>query len=70
LQQPLVLRPKPVDACSQHRLYRHRQSDGGQRSHQPVVATLADERATFDQGADTLFQEERIAFGTLDQQLL
>ena len=39
-------------------------------SHQPVVATLADERATFDQGANTLFQEERIALGALDKQLL
>ena len=29
LQQPLVLRPKPVDARGQHRLYCHRQSDGG-----------------------------------------
>ena len=60
LQQPLVLRPKSIDACGQHRLYCHWQSNGGQRRHQPVVAALADERATFDQGADTLFQEERI----------
>ena len=68
LEEALLLRRQAIDPGGQHRLDRggHRQSvEGGAEL---VGPWFPDQHARLDQGADTLFQEERIPFGARNQQ--
>ncbi len=69
LQQLLLLRRKPVDACGEHALHRggdlHRAHRLGQL-HRPVAL----QHAVFEQRLHDLFHEERSALGSFDDQPL
>ncbi len=63
-------RRQTIDARGQHGLHGGRHLDGVQRLGQTEGAALAGDDAGFDQRADALLQEERVAFAALDQQAL
>jgi hypothetical protein len=67
LEYPLVLRQEAVDACREDRLHGCRHPNRMVLHRQTVRAAAADQRPGFHQSPDTLLQEERIAFGVLDQ---
>jgi hypothetical protein len=70
LQELLLVRWEAVDACRQHGLDRGRDLDAGQGLHETIRARGAGEGARFHEGADALFEEERVALRPLDQQPL
>ena len=70
LQEPLLLRRQPVDACCQHRLHRGRHLNGRQRLRQAVRPRFAHQHPGLHQGAHALLQKEGIALGARNQELL
>ena len=70
LEQALLLRRQAVDACRQHYLHRGRHLDRGYRLGQAAGTRRTDERPRLQQGADALLQEEGIAGGAGNQELL
>ena len=70
LQEALLLGWKPVDASCKHGLDGGGHPDAGQWFRQATVSALAGEDLCLDQRADVLLQEERVAVGALDQDLL
>ena len=70
LEEPLLLRRQPVDACRQHRLHRGRHLNGRQRLRQAVGPRLAHQHPGLHQGAHALLQKEGVALGARNQELL
>ena len=70
LQQSLVRLGQPVDTCDEHRAHRGGNLDGGERLRQTIAVTLAHERSGLDQDPHALFEKERIALRSLDEQRL
>ena len=70
LQEPLLLRRQPVDACRQHGLHRGRHLNGRQRLRQAVRPRFAHQHPGLHQGAHALLQEEGVALGARNQELL
>ena len=70
LEEALVLGREPVDARGQDRLRRRRDLKGLGRLRQAIGAALARQRLGLDQRPDALLEEEGVALGALDQQLL
>ena len=67
--QQLLLGRQPVDAGCQHGLHRRWDLNARHRLRQTIGSRRADQQAGFHQGADALFQEERIALRPRNQQL-
>src|SRR5262249_36726963 len=70
LEKPLVLGGEPVDARGQDRLSSRWNLQHGRRPRQMVSTSLARKGPRLDQCPDALLEEEGIALGPLDQQLL
>ena len=70
LEQPLLLRRQSVDARRQDGLHRGRHLNGRQGLRQAIGPALADQHPRLHQGAHALLQEEGIALGARDQELL
>ena len=70
LEEPLLLRRQPVDARRQHRLHRGRHLNGWQRLRQVVGPWFAHQHPGLHQGAHALLQEEGVALGARNQELL
>ena len=70
LEQALLLRRQPVNACCQHRLHRGRHLDRRQGLRQAIRPGLAHQHAGLYQGAHALLQEEGIALGPRNEELL
>src|SRR5262249_38618017 len=67
LEKSLILGGKPVDSSSEDGLNRAWHLDLCRCLTQAVATALADDHVSLRQGPDDLFDEERIAFRTLDQ---
>ena len=70
LQEALLLGWQPVDARRQHRLHGGWYLDGRQGLPQAIGPTLADQDPGLHQGAHALFQEEGIALGARNEQVV
>src|SRR5262245_22731347 len=66
----LVVRQQPVNARRQYRLHRDRHLQAFNGTSQAVRPAIADEDFGLNERANALLQEERIAFGPLDEELL
>ena len=69
LEEPFVLGSKAVDPRREDRLHRGRHLNIRESLRQPVGAALAHQNAALDKRSHALLQEERVAFGPLDQRL-
>ena len=70
LQEPLLLRRQPVDACRQHGLHRGWHLNGRQRLCQAIGPGFAHQHPGLYQGAHALLQEEGVTLGARNQELL
>jgi hypothetical protein len=70
LEKAFLFDREPVDPSGQDRLDRRRDLDAWQGEGEAVGAALSSQRPRLDQRADALFQEERVPFGALDQDVL
>ena len=70
LEEALLLRRQAVDARRQHRLHRGRHLHARRGLCQAIGPRLPDQHPGLHQGAHALLQEEGIALGARDQQLL
>ncbi len=70
LQQVLLLGGQPVYAGGQDGLHRRRDLDGRHVPDQSICPAFAGQGNRLDQRADAFLEEERIAFRSLDQELL
>ena len=69
LERRLLCRAEEVDPRSEDGVNRVRHGELARKLVQEPVAVLADEDAAIDEHAEQLFDEEGIAFGTLDNKL-
>ena len=67
LQQMLVVRSKPVDACGEDRLHRIRNLDAGRWRSQPVGSAASVQGTGLHQCAGAFFEEQRIPLCAIDQ---
>ena len=70
LQQPLGLDGQAIDARGQHRLHGGGHLDLLDFPREAIVTAIARQHLGLGEGVHALFQEERIALGALDQELL
>jgi hypothetical protein len=67
LQQMLVVRSKPVDACGEDRLYRSRNLDAGGWRGKPVGSAASVQGTGLHQCTGAFFEEQRIPLCAFDQ---
>src|SRR5580765_1572842 len=70
LQEALGLGGQPVDACGEHGLHGGRHLDGVDLAREAKAAAIARERLGLDERPHALLEEERIALGAPDEELL
>ena len=70
LEQALIFRREPVDACREHGLYGDWYITFRQSPREPVGAPGAREDLSLDQTPDALLHEERVPLGPFDEQAL
>ena len=68
LEEILVAGWEAIDARSQHRLHRRGHLEVRDGLPQTIDAPLANNYPGFDQGADTLLKEKRVAIRSLDEE--
>ena len=70
LEEAFLLRGQPIDPCRQDGLHRGRHLQRRSGLGEAVRAPLADQNLCFNQRANALLEEEGIALGLLDQEVL
>src|SRR6185503_13012854 len=70
LKKTLLLRWKPINASCQHGLDRRRHLGALNRFGKAIISSCTGQKICFHESPDALLQEERIAFGALDQEWL
>src|SRR5713226_361996 len=70
LEELLVPVGEAVNAGGEDGVDRGRHLEARDRADKPILTALARESSRFNQGADALLQEQRVALGTVDQEPL